>query len=1698
MSNTIDQKVVEMRFDNKQFESNVKTSMSTLDKLKQSLKMDGVSKGLNDVNTASKNCNLSGLSNAADTVRAKFSALQVMAITALANITNSAVNAGKKIVSALTIDPITSGFQEYETQINAIQTILANTSTKGTTLDQVNDALDELNTYADKTIYNFTEMTRNIGTFTAAGIDLDTSVAAIKGIANLAAVSGSTSQQASTAMYQLSQALSSGTVKLMDWNSVTNAGMGGQVFQDALKDTARVHGIAIDDMIEAEGSFRNSLQNGWLTSGILTETLSKFTGDLNEEQLKTMGYTDEQIKSIIKMGNTANDAATKVKTFTQLFDTLKEAAQSGWTQSWEIIVGDFEEAKALLTEMSDTFGALIGKSADARNELLQGWKDLDGRAKLIEALRNAFEGIVSIITPVKEAFREIFPPATSEQLVAITEGLVNITKSLKLSDKTSENLKRTFKGLFAILDIVKQLFSALFIVIKPLFSGLDELGDGVLGVTASWGDWLVNLSNSIRESGVFVKAIQGIVDVIKKVVSAIREFLSVIGEKIVFPAFQVLSDILDKIKKKLEKYGGVTEIFKKAIQGIIDVVKKVVSAIKSFFTIIGEHIIFPGFEALHSILEKLHSGMSKVGDAAGNMKSVFVLAIEAMGKALTSCKLVQFLQGLWKLITTVAKAIISVLGKAVGGLADKLANADFEGIFDTINSLLTGGVLIGIIKFFETMTKSMSGFKSIVDGIAGILDGVRGCFEAYQTKIKADALLKIAIAIAILTASIFVLSTIDEEKLNSSLGAIALMFAELLGALAVFNKISGGAKKSRGAIGAMLAISLSVLILASALKKLADLDEEQLSTGLLGVAALTAIIVAAAKVMGTGGKTVVKGAVQMIVFALAIKVLASACKDLSQLSWTELAKGLVGVGVLMTEIVLFLKTAKFDRKSLTTAIGILILAAAIKVLASACKTFSQMSWEQIAKGLVGVGALLLELVGFTKLMGNPKKMITTGIALIAIATAMKILASACGDFGKMSWEAIAKGLVGIGALLLEVAAFAKLTGNSKKLISTSIALVIIGSAMKIFASAVTDLAQLSWEGLAKGMIGMAGALAIVVVAMKLMPKNLIGTGIGLIAVSTALLIISAAMVKMGSMSWEQVAKGLVTLAGSMLILAVGLNVMKGTLSGSAALLVAALALAVLAPALSLLGAMSWKSIAKGLLTIAGVFAILGVAGLVLSPLVPVILALSGAFALIGVGVLAVGVGLLAAGAGLSALAIGFTALATAGAAGATAVVAALTVIIVGVADLIPVVLAKIGEGIIELCKVLTDGAPAIGEAVKAIILMLVDVLNECVPPIVNCVLNILTTTLVKIAEYTPIIVQAVFDILIACLQGIADNISMVVQTAIDIVLNFLDGIAQKIPDVIQAGFDLLLSFINGLTDAINKNTPLLVEAMTNLVLALIDAAICVLTGGIDLFKKIGEKIMNSGLVQGIKDKVSTLVSTVSDFIKEAKDAITDKIHEWVDIGKNIINGLIEGIKNVGKDIGDAVSGFVNDAVNGVKNFLGIHSPSRVFAEIGRYCDEGMVEGLNQYSYKVADATENVGDTALNTMNNTMSKLADAVEQDIESEPTIKPVMDLSGIQNGTNQLYKMMNSVDGYSVSGSIGIAEKTASSISNKSSNNQDSINNSMIDGLNKAIKDLVANPSKTFENHFTITGNNPQEIAEEVSKIIQKQVERRDASWA
>lgn len=1454
MSTTIDERVVEMRFDNKQFEANVQTSIKSLDNLKKGLDLSESAKGLTAVSEAAGKVSLGGLSTAVDTVKMKFSALEVMAATALVNITNSAVNAGKRIVSALTLDSLKSGFNEYELKMNSVQTIMAST---GESLETVNKYLEELNRYSDDTIYSFSDMTQNIGKFTNAGVKLEDAVMAIKGISNEAAISGANANEASRAMYNFAQALSAGHVKLIDWKSIENANMATIGFKEQLLEAAVAAGTLTkraDGMYEvmnvvnkqaastlnATHNFNDSLANQWMTNEVLINTLKD--------------YAD--VTTVI--GEKATKAATQVKTFTQLIDTMKESLQSGWAQSVEIIVGNFEEAKTLFTEISDMLGGMIGKSAEGRNNLLKSWADMGGRESLIQSLRNSFDGLLSVLTPIKTAFEEIFPPQSAYDLLVITRAIESLTEKFILTEDRADKLKRTFKGVFAVFDILKKVVVGTWNAISPFVGGL---ADVILSIAAVMGDWAVSLNEALESTDGFTA---------------------------------ILTSFFDVFKRGLANPG---EFFKSLIANI-----------KGFVESLKEKFDFSGFDAFNPILERINSRLTQVKNSVVDMKEAAVSTFKSIQESLASSKIVQMLTRIWDIVKTISGKLVTGLSDAFGNLADKVSDANFDTLLDVLNGISLGGIAIAITKFLSAAKEGLGevgGLSSVFSGILTTLDSVRGCFEAYQTQLKAGALLKIATAIAILTASIFVIALIDSDKLAASLGAITVLFGDLMASMAIFNRISGGSKNTLKACTAMIAMSAAVAILAGALKSVASLDVEQLSRGLVGVGVLTAMVVTSAKVLSDGSGQMIKGISGLILFAASIKILVSAVKDLSSLNWEQLAIGLVGVGVLMAEVIAFLKLSDTNGKMFSTAVGIVVLSSALKILASACRDMSSMSWEQLAVGLAGIGGLLTELAIFTNVAGNAKHVVTTGIALIAIGAAMKIFAAAIGDLGKLDWSTIGTGLASMG-------------------------------------------------------IALAGVLMFI----HLVPDNMLSIGASLLGIGIALTMLAVAIKTMSSSSWGELAVGLAAMGVALLELAVALNFMNGTLAGSAALLVAAAAISVLTPSLILLGAMSWENILKSLTTLAGVFIVLGVAGAVLGPLVPSILGLAGALALIGIGVGAVGAGLLAAGLGIEAVAIGLGTLATLGAAGTAAVAATLTAIISAIASTIPAILVKIGEGLIAIAQTIIVGAPTIIEAFMVIMKGLVTAIVEITPLVVDGIFVLLESLLSTLVEYTPTLLQAGFDIVISLLEGIANNISAVVQKGIDIVLGLLDGIKQKIPDIIQAGVDLLLAFINGLNDGIKNN--------------------------------------RDAVIESINELMKTLVET-------AVQAITKTNETFITIGKNIISGIVQGIKSGLTSVADAAKEVATSALDSVKSALGIHSPSRAFAEVGKYSDEGLVAGLMQYASKVRIAAEDVGNGALDSMASVISGIADVVDGNVDYQPSIRPILDLSNIESGAGRLSTMLN-----------------------------------------------------------------------------------------
>lgn len=1192
MSKEIDERVVEMRFNNALFENKVQQTMRSLTALNEKLMFKGAEKGFEKVSDASEKVKFNALLNALDNLSQKFSAVEVIGVTALMRITNQAVDAGERLVKALSLDPIISGFQEYETQINAVQTILANTSSKGTTLGQVNAALDELNHYADLTIYNFTEMTRNIGTFTAAGVDLNTSVSAIKGIANLAAVSGSTSQQASTAMYQLSQALASGTVKLQDWNSVVNAGMGGQVFQDALKETARVHGIAIDSMIKKEGSFRETLSKGWLTSSILTETLQKFTGDLNEETLKSIGYTDEQIKKIMEMGKTANDAATKVKTFSQLKDTLTEALQSGWTQTWQTIIGDFEEAKELFTRFSDVFSDLINKSSEARNTMLAGglntgWQqlrttlgdsadfysqmlekvmlangsisqkqiddagsfakalqqggvsaeqlqnglkesykqlsalgalsddalkakkldpaqvrslaksfeevnqqvadgslnldiyskkigELSGREHLIESIWNVFEALEKVVEPVARAWQKIFSPITADQIYNIAKSIDEFTAKLSISDETADKIERTFSGIFAVLNVGKNVLLTVGKVLGEVFNAVSPLAGGFLSITASLGDCLVEMANAVNNSKAFKTTLDGIHWIIGKVSEGMQTFAG------------VLTDVSNNVSVVFDPLKTLGEWFENFISFITPKLKWLADKIGEIF-------------------EELGSGAS---GAFGNLN-----------------------------------------GNALWGFA---------------NAGMIAGLIAGIKGFLEAFKDIGSTVKDTIGGVAELLNKLGEAVTAWKNNKNAETLKTISTAVAILAGSLVVLSLVKPERLAASTGAMIALFAELLVALAIYDEIAKKAKKVGKGTSSIVVMAAGVLILTSALKKISEIETGKLLTSVIALGTVMAELVAAQVAISKWAKDGAKHAMGMLAMAAAVRVLAEAVEQLADLGWDGIEKGLIAVAGLLAEVAAFSGLSNFGGLTAGKAVGILVLAAALSVLEKSVSAFSKMSADELQNGLGALGAILGEIAVFNMLSNLAEHVISTATALTILSGGLLILSNALANLGGMTLGHIGVALAAMAGGLIEMGVALTLVKGS---LGSATSFLIMSVVLNALVSPLKSLGEMPLEEIGHGLLAVGGALGIFAIAVGTMSFAgpiviAVSAALSLLAGSFALLLGTMAAVSLMPLQMEALVVALGTLGSAIGVFIAGVIAGLGTAAGSIAIAIAEIIVAV--------------------------------------------------------------------------------------------------------------------------------------------------------------------------------------------------------------------------------------------------------------------------------------------------------------------------------------------------------------------------------------------------------------------------------------------------------------------------------------------------------------------------------------------------------
>ena len=1491
---SIDRRIVQMQFDNQGFEKGVNTTMKSLQNLNESLKMKNATNGLSDVQSGINkltSLGMGALSQGVDSVTTKFNAMGIIAATALMNITNSAINLGKKVTNALTLEPITTGFSEYETKINAIQTILTNTASKGTTLDDVTAALNELNEYADKTIYNFAEMTKNIGTFTAAGVGLEDSVLAIKGISNLGAGSGSTPTQVATGMYQLSQALAAGKVSLQDWNSVVSAGMGGELFRNELISMAKSMGIYVN---EAK-PFKETLQDGWLTSEVLLKTLQKFAED-----------------------DSLTKAATEVKTFTGLIGAMTESVQSGWAVSWEHIIGNKEQATKLFTSISDGFTSLIQPSVDARNEMLKYWNEYGGRSAVIEGLINVVQGLGKVLSSIGDAWREVFPSMTGEKLVELSHKFKMLTEKFKISDEIAGKIKTTFKGLFDILPLGKDVIVSVVNGIKPLGKLFEGIGPKILDTASKFGEFISNIRKSASEIGFFETISSGLSN-----------------------AFESLATFILGLKKRV----------KTILEYISDL------NFQPFFDAIGN-----GFKTVYNLLQPIFAG---IGEVIG---SVNVDTFYDMLK---------------------------------GGILIQVVNM-LKGAFDKIKGV--GDTAGGFIESLSVISSNIS----------DVLNSVKDALASYQRDLNANALLKMAGAIAILAGSLLLISSIDSERLVVGLGGLSVVIAEVVGAFALMEKLDilggGGFKIS----AFFISFSTSVLIMAGALKMLSELSPEQLMVGITGLTTTMLVTVSAVKLMGKNTGNIVSAATGLVIFATALHVMASAVEKFGSIDPEVIGSGLSTIGVLLAELALFMVGAKFGGLGVTSATGILILSSALLVLKEAVE-----------------------------------------------------------GFGSLDPKAIIIGLSGIAMILSEIALFGTITAGGFSMIGLGVALNIIAASLIVLANAVKSFGELSWDEIGRGLIAMAGGLTILGVASSLISgikMAAIGAGVGVMAMAIGLL--GAALKSLGNMSWEEIGKGLIVLAGSLTILAVAMYAMSGAVVGAAALVVVAGAIAILTPQLLMLSSMDLNGVGIALLAMAGAFTVLGLAGLLLTPLVPTLLALSGIIVLLGIGAAACGAGLTLAGTGLGLL-------------GAAIAGSGLLIVefLRSLINLLPQLGEKLAEGFVNFGVVLASNAPVIVEAFKTLIMTLLDAIRTIVPEIVKVALEIVIAFVDAIKIGIPYLVEAGLQLVLGILQGIASNIQQIVEAGADIIINFCNGMANKLPDVIQAAFDLAIAFIEGLATAIDENHERINRAIEHLIKAMVTAFVNFVTKTFPEFRAKAKEMWEK-FIEGCKEKIKDAKEAAKEILKKVKEAIVEKVDSLKEVGKNLIKGFINGITSMATGVIEAVTGVVQGAIDWAKSLLGINSPSKVFMEIGRYTSEGFAIGLDKYAHMASNSAGELANNVIKSVKDPLSNISKILDEDINANPTIRPVMDLSNIENGTRLLNNMLGDQKVRLNASSVRLAG-TVGKIQNGTSNKD------IVDALKDLKEGMNNGPSYTINGITYDDGSNVTKAVETLVRAAK--IERR-----
>lgn len=1274
----IDQRIVQMQFNNKQFESGVKESLDTIQNLKDGLNFQESEASLDSLYRKGQSFSLQGIADGVSALADRFSVLGIIGMTVIENLTNAAMNMGKKMLSNL-VDPLIEG---GERRAQAIQQ--AKFQFEGLGMD-IDATMESALAAVKDTAYGLDEAAMVAAQLGASGLrageDMTT---ALRSVAGIAAMTGSSYADIGNVMVTVA-----GNGRLM----------GDQLRQLSYKGINAAATLA-KYMGITESEVRDMVSKGQISFDLFSKAMDDAFGAHAKDANKLFTGALANMKAALsRIG--AEVQGTKLNNLRDIFNALTPLIDEAHVALMPLIT--------LLNELQTTMAKFVVKNLETFLKA-ENFKPV---YIIFEGIVNILKGLGTILKPIKDAFAEVFPMATTKQMMSFAEGFKALTEKIKIGEETAKNIKLAFKGFFSIIKLGLKIVVTLAQGVFWLLDGISPLVTLLWNASSALGGFLTSATSAISKTNIFANLIEG---------------LGTLGEKI----------------------GGI-------------------------------------FTKLNEVIPFFLKWASTAGEIFGNLFK---------------------------------------------GISNGMSGFDPEKFLGVLNSGVFGVLLMNLVDIINKLKDIVTGKELFGQAFKDMFGAVQTSLEAWQQRLKADMLLKLAAAIGILAVSMVLMASIDSNKLAGVLTAMGILFAQLAGTFVAIDKLGPAKLKGAVAIPALLiSLATAILILATAMKILSTIDIGDLTKGIIAIATLCAILVGSAKLMEGSSKSLRKSAPGFILFATAIYILAAAVKKIGELPLSTIAKGVAGIAILCAELVIF---SKVVGKSLN---------------------------------------------------------VRTSISIMILAGALNALAEAVRSFGELNIKVLGKGLGAVAIVLAEIAIFMKATGDTKKVILTAIGLNLIAAALLVMAKAIERIGGLSPKELITGLSGIAGVLVIMAIAMKLM--------------TTAL-------------------------------------------PGAAAVLVLAGALAILAPVLKTFGGMTIGEIAKGLGMLAGIFVILGVAGVVLGPLLPVLLGLGGALALIGLGCVL-------AGAGLLAVAAGITALAAAGAIGTAALVAMVSALI----SLIPLTLKSLAQGIVAFCEVIAVSGEAITNAFTTIVMAILDMIITTTPKLVQAFMTVLTSVVRALVIAIPMFVRAGFQLLLGVLTGIRDNIGQVVTVAVDIVVNFVNALAANLPKVIDAGFNFVIAFINGLADSIRKNNPKLIEAADNLLSAFLTAA--------------KEWILASG----------------------------DKIKK---IGKDIVQGFIDGVEARIEKIGTIAKTLGAALLTGIKKFLGINSPSTAFMEVGRYSMDGLALGVKRFGYRAVEAAKGAGESAVAALNVAISKLGSGLENDLTLEPTIRPIIDLSEVSGAKKTL----------------------------------------------------------------------------------------------